>query len=100
MCEKGSELIRPNYIVHWKILLYWEENINNLVHNYAPGVCVFPARSDFTPRWVYVHVGDGDACLISLIYWALVLLECVVCCSAQHTLIFLHFGRYFPQPRC
>jgi len=28
---------------------------------------------------VYVHVGGGAACLISLIYWAVVLLEFVVC---------------------
>ena len=26
--------------------------------------CLFPARSGFTPGWVYVHVGGGVACLI------------------------------------
>ena len=49
---------------------------------YAPGVSVFPARSGFTPGWVYVHVDGGAVCLISLIYWALVLLEFVVCSTA------------------
>jgi len=33
---------------------------------YVPGVSVFPAHSGFTPGWVYVHVGGGTACLISL----------------------------------
>jgi hypothetical protein len=48
---------------------------------YAP--CVeFPARSGFTLGWVYVHVGGGPACLISLVYLALVLLEFVVCSTA------------------
>ena len=28
---------------------------------YAPGVSVFPARSGFTPGWVYVHVDCGAA---------------------------------------
>ena len=49
---------------------------------YAPGVSVLPARSGFTPGWVYVHVCGGAACLTSLIYWALVLLEFVVCSTA------------------
>ena len=40
---------------------------------------MFPARSSFTPGWVYVHVGGGAVSLISLKYWALVLLEFVVC---------------------
>jgi hypothetical protein len=31
---------------------------------------------------VYVHVNGGAVCLISLIYWALVLLEFVVCSTA------------------
>jgi len=26
---------------------------------YAPNVSVFPARSGFTPGWVYVYVGGG-----------------------------------------
>ena len=29
---------------------------------YAPGVSVIPARSGFTPRWVYVYVGGGTHC--------------------------------------
>ena len=49
---------------------------------YAAGVSVFPTRSGFTPGWVYVHVGGGDACLISLIYWALASLELL--CVALH----------------
>jgi len=49
---------------------------------YAPGVSVFPACSGFTPGWVYVRVDGGAACLISLIYWALVMLEFVVCSTA------------------
>ena len=31
---------------------------------YIPGVCVFPARSGFTPGWAYVLVGGCAACLI------------------------------------
>jgi len=38
-----------------------EENINSLVLTDTPDVCVFPARSGFTPGLVYVHVGGGDA---------------------------------------
>ena len=75
MCEKGGELIWPNYTLENFAVL--EENINSLVLTYAPGVCVFPGLSLFTPGWVYVHVGGGAACLINLIYWALVLLEFV-----------------------
>jgi len=45
-----------------------EENIHSLALTYAPCVSVFPARSGFTPGWVYVHVGGGAACLISHIY--------------------------------
>jgi len=29
---------------------------------YAPRISVFPARSGFTPGWVYVHVGGGINC--------------------------------------
>jgi len=29
---------------------------------YAPGVSVFPARSGFSPGWVYFHVGGGTHC--------------------------------------
>ena len=29
---------------------------------YAPVVSVFPARSGFTPGWVYVHVCGGTHC--------------------------------------
>ena len=38
--------------------------MNSLDLIYTPGVCVFPARSGFTPGWVYVHVVSGAACLI------------------------------------
>jgi len=58
VCEKGGELIRPNYTGK---LLYWG-NINSLVLTYAPGISVLPARSGFTPGWVYVHVGGGTHC--------------------------------------
>ena len=57
VCEKGGEKIRPNYAL--------EENMNNLILTYTPGVCVFPARSGFNPGWDYVHVGGDVACLIS-----------------------------------
>jgi len=59
VCEKGGELIRPNYAGKFTVL---EENINSLVLPYAPGVSVFSARSGFTPGWVYVHVGGGTPC--------------------------------------
>ena len=38
--------------------------MNSLVLTYIPGVCVFPARSGFTPGWAYVLVGGCAACLI------------------------------------
>ena len=31
--------------------------MNSLVLTYIPGVCVFPARSGFTPGWAYLLVG-------------------------------------------
>ena len=31
---------------------------------YIPSVCVFPARSSFTPGWTYILVGGCAACLI------------------------------------
>ena len=31
--------------------------MNSLVLTYIPGVCVFPARSGFTPGWAYVLNG-------------------------------------------
>jgi len=37
-------------------------NINSLVLTYASGVIVSPARSFFTPGWVYVRVGGGAHC--------------------------------------
>jgi len=59
-CEKGGELIRPNYTLRKFAVL--EETINSLVLNYAPGVSMFPAHSGFIPGWVYVHVGGGTHC--------------------------------------
>jgi len=79
VCEKVGEQIWPNYAL--EVFAVLEENINSLVLTYSPGVCVFPAHSGFTPGWVYVHVGGGAVCLINLLYWALVLLEFVVCCT-------------------
>jgi len=38
VCEKGGELIRPNYTLENFAVL--EENINSLVLTYALGVCV------------------------------------------------------------
>ena len=35
---------------------------------YAPGVSVFPARSGFTPGWVYVHVGGGTHCCCPVLF--------------------------------
>jgi len=35
---------------------------------YAPGVSVFPARSGFTPGWVYVHVGGGTHCCCRVLF--------------------------------
>ena len=58
VCEKGGEFIQPNYTGKFAVL----GNINSLVLTYAPGVSVFPARSGFTPGWVYVHVCGGTHC--------------------------------------
>ena len=55
VCEKGGELIRPNYTLENFAVL--GENINSLVLTYAPGNSVFPTRSGFTPGWVCVHMG-------------------------------------------
>ena len=55
VCEKGGELIRPNYTLENFVVL--GENINSLVFAYAPGVSVFPARYDFTPIWTHTHPG-------------------------------------------
>jgi len=70
--------MRPNYAL--EIFAVLGENINNLVLTYTLGICVFPACSGFVPGWVYVHVGGG-ATYLSVPYWALVLLEFVVCCT-------------------
>jgi len=50
VCEKGGELIRPNYTLGKYAVL--KETINSPVLTYAPGVGVFPPRSGFTPGWV------------------------------------------------
>ena len=41
MCEKGGELIQPNYTLENFSVL--KENINSLVLIYALGVCVWTA---------------------------------------------------------
>jgi len=85
VCEKGSELIRPNYALEVFALL--EGNINSLVLTYTPGVCVFPAHFGFTPGWVYVHVGGGAACLISPILGTCIVGVCCVlhCTGRPHS---------------
>ena len=64
-----------------------EENINSVVLTYTPGVCVFPARSGFTPGWVYVLVGGGATCLISPMLGACIVGVCCVlhCTGAPHS---------------
>ena len=54
---------------------------------YTPGVCVFPARSTFTPGWVYVHVGGGAMCLISPILGTCIVGVCCVlhCTGRPHS---------------
>jgi len=45
MCEKGGELIRPNYtFVKFAV---FEENIKSLVLTYSSGVCVFQVHFGF-----------------------------------------------------
>ena len=78
VCEKGGELIRPNYTLGFAVL---EETINSLVLTYAPGVSVFPARSGFTPGWMYVHVsGDTHCCCCHVLF--LTVCSCVLHCTA------------------
>jgi len=55
VCEKGGELIRPNYTLENFAVL--EVNITSLVLTYASGVSVFAARSGFSPTWTYTHPG-------------------------------------------
>ena len=76
--EKGGELIRPNYTLENFTVL--EETINSLVLTYAPGVSVFPARSSFTPGWVYVHVGGGTRCCCRVPF--LTVCSCFLLCTA------------------
>ena len=76
VCEKGGELIRPNYTGKFAVL----GNINSLVLTYAPGVSVFPARSGFTPGWVYVHVGGGTHCCCRVLF--LTVCSCILHCTA------------------
>ena len=58
--------------------------MNSLVLTYTPGVCVFPARSGFTPGWVYVHVGGGTACFIGpLLGTCIAGVCCVLYCTGR-----------------
>jgi hypothetical protein len=73
--------------------------MNSLVLTYTPGVCVFPARSGFTPGWVYVHVGGGAVCLISPILGTCIVAVCFVLhCTgrphSQNTSNFVHLVMY------
>ena len=67
--------------MHWKIFAVLEENINNLLLTYTPGVSVFPARSGFTPGWVYVHVGGGTHCCFYRVLF-LTVCSCFLLCTA------------------
>jgi hypothetical protein len=79
VCEKGGELIRPNYTLGKFAVL--EETINSLVRTYAPGVSVFPARSGFTPGLVYVRVGGGTHCCCCHVLF-LAVCSCFLHCTA------------------
>jgi len=73
VCEKGGELIRPNYTLENFAVL--EENINSLVLTHALGVSVFPARSGFTPGWV--PNSQGELCSMQVVD---VLFGCLFSC--------------------
>jgi len=49
---------------------------------YAPSVSVFPARSGFTPGWVYVHVGCGTHCCCCCHVLFLTVCSCFLNCTA------------------
>jgi len=47
---------------------------------YAPGVSVFPARSSFTPGWVYANVGGGTHCCCPVLFFTVC--SCFLLCTA------------------
>jgi len=51
---------------------------------YAPSVSVFPARSGFTPGWVYVHVCGRTHCCCCRVLFLTVVLVAIVDTSHQH----------------
>ena len=52
---------------------------------YIPGVCVFPARSGFSPGWAYVLVGGCAACLICPRLGTCRIFDVLHCTSRRHS---------------